>query len=289
MAYACLMVPAQKWFPNRIGFASGVIIAGFGIGGFVMSPIETKFTNPRNLKTDDDDYFDDSELLDRIPYLFLILGAGCGVVQLLGSFFIAGPASLESQEESEHKKTIVKTESEVRLTICQTCMSPMVQIMFITMFLNGVWLQVMSGLFKAYGEKFIKDDLFLAVTDSMGAVSNTISRVIWGYVVDKLAYQKSMLILCTIGSFFIWTLPLIRLWAEKYVFLLWIFIMFSCLGGTYALIPYCLHRCYGSYNFGVAYGVVQGALLNGEEVLTNLEKRFFHVPFQYEQNSFHYK
>lgn len=38
MIYAVILATAQKWFPNRAGFASGVVITANGLCGFLISP-----------------------------------------------------------------------------------------------------------------------------------------------------------------------------------------------------------------------------------------------------------
>lgn len=39
MAYSVILATAQKWFPDRTGFASGVIIASNGLCGFFIAPL----------------------------------------------------------------------------------------------------------------------------------------------------------------------------------------------------------------------------------------------------------
>lgn len=37
--------------------------------------------------------------------------------------------------------------------------------------------------------------------------------------------------------------------------------MFTCVGSTFTLIPYSLHKCFGSQNFGIIYGCAQLGLV----------------------------
>ncbi len=39
MIYAVVLATAQKWFPHKTGFASGVVITANGLCGFILSPI----------------------------------------------------------------------------------------------------------------------------------------------------------------------------------------------------------------------------------------------------------
>jgi OFA family oxalate/formate antiporter-like MFS transporter len=48
----------QGWgfFPDKPGFASGLIISGFGGGGLLFNNLTTKIINPHNYHTDDERY-----------------------------------------------------------------------------------------------------------------------------------------------------------------------------------------------------------------------------------------
>ena len=39
MIYAVVLATAQKWFPHKTGFASGVVITANGLCGFILSPV----------------------------------------------------------------------------------------------------------------------------------------------------------------------------------------------------------------------------------------------------------
>ncbi|VDP83902.1 unnamed protein product [Echinostoma caproni] len=52
--YSVTMSAAGMWFPNHRGLVVGLIIGGFGAGGTLFTPIQTRFINPRNLKVDNE-------------------------------------------------------------------------------------------------------------------------------------------------------------------------------------------------------------------------------------------
>ena len=68
-----------------------MITAGFGLGAFAISPLQTKFINPDNLKVDSQGFFTQRELLERVPEMFLLLSFIFAVLQLLALIFIAEP------------------------------------------------------------------------------------------------------------------------------------------------------------------------------------------------------
>ncbi len=46
MAYTAPVINGWNWFPNRKGLVTGVIVAGFGSGGFIFNRVGSKLINP---------------------------------------------------------------------------------------------------------------------------------------------------------------------------------------------------------------------------------------------------
>lgn len=98
ISFICPVACAVKWFPKWKGLATGIISCGFASGGVVMPFVQTLFVNPHNLKPDimtgghsQEKYFFQPELLNRVPYLFLIMGGICALFQFIGSLFLVNP------------------------------------------------------------------------------------------------------------------------------------------------------------------------------------------------------
>lgn len=297
VAYNCVLIQCQKWLPHRVGLVSGIITAGFGSGAFIISPVQTKFINPENLNVNEEGFFTQTELLERVPQLFLLLAFIFGILQFVGLFFLADPKypnnnenvfhdEKESEDENKEdkesqKRPLLKSRSSITSSHSHTSYglittttaalyltSPTISTkkvltsdtficLFMTLLLNGIWVQTTSGLFKAYGQTFIHDDFFLATVSSFAAATNCLSRIFWGAFADRASYRLTMSIACSLGAALMWTLGLVELINSPILFFIWICAMFSCVGATYSLVPYATHRCFGCENFGVAYGCVQ--------------------------------
>ncbi|XP_052217849.1 uncharacterized protein LOC127835450 isoform X2 [Dreissena polymorpha] len=88
---------AIKCFPTRPSFVAGIILAGYGGGASIFNQVITAFINPDNYSPDlvtkeGDRYFTQPDLLDRVPYSFLVLGGLCFLLQVLGLLCIREPA-----------------------------------------------------------------------------------------------------------------------------------------------------------------------------------------------------
>ena len=81
-----------KFFPGKEGVVTGVVIAGFGIGGFMFTELSSFWINPNGVEprqvsdTDSLDKLYPHDVADNLPRMLrLIAGvcAGCGLICLL--------------------------------------------------------------------------------------------------------------------------------------------------------------------------------------------------------------
>jgi MFS family permease len=272
LAYNCVLIQCQKWFPNNIGMVSGLVTAGFGSGAFLIAPIQTKFINPDNFQVNQQGYFTQTELLERVPHMFLLLAGIFGVLQFVALFFIAEPNESEGEDATSLISGDVLLETDTP-SYRAVVTSSTFYLLFFTLLLNGIWIQTTTGLFKTFGQQFIADDFFLAMVNSMAALTNCFSRVFWGIIADRSSYQTSMGIACAVAAALMWTLSAVKFFAGRVLFLLWICGMFSCIGATFSLLPYAVHHCFGQGNFGIIYGSIQVAL-TFSGIITALSSQF---------------
>lgn len=89
--------------------------------------------------------------------------------------------------------------------------------------------------FKTFGQNDINDDTFTTVVGALGAIANGFSRGPWAYLMDRIGFKPVitiLLILQLVVSFTIGAVNHIR-----YMYLIWVFISFSILGGYFSIFP----------------------------------------------------
>ena len=110
--YATAIGAAQNWFPPaRRGFVGSFVLCGYGFGSLIWVPFQTAFVNPDNVEAVPDPgcdetlrlcdrYFTDPDLLDRIPWMFLLSGAIYAVMGVIAFFLISEPQHQDKAEIS---------------------------------------------------------------------------------------------------------------------------------------------------------------------------------------------
>ena len=132
VAYIGPISCAMRWLPKWKGVATGIVVSGFGLSALIFNTVQTGFINPTNIEPKIVDettnkYFTDPKLLDRVPYVFLILGGAFAVLQFVGAIFLANPVPPEEDivangyrqvpdnDLSEGRK---RSESEDSVSLC---------------------------------------------------------------------------------------------------------------------------------------------------------------------------
>ncbi|CAI5440789.1 unnamed protein product [Caenorhabditis angaria] len=256
IAYSSILPTAQRWLPDNVGLAGGVIIGGYGCGAFILSPLQTTFINPLDYRVNDEGYFTQEDLLERVPSVFLVMAMFFAVLQSIGLIFIGQP----NEEIEIENQSILGNEEEVLIEksrIWPQLKSTTFVVLFASLTCNAVWVQLTSGLYKAYGQQFIDSDLFLSLIGSLSSIFNAGSRIVWGAIADASSYQLSMSIVCTMGALLAFCLPVVKYVASDLLFLLVVCLIFSCIGGTFSIFPYITHKCFSKDNFSVMYGFLQ--------------------------------
>ena len=95
LGYVTPFYSAMQWLPQHTGLAIGLVMMGMGGASFVYIPLQTSFINPSDQDPHyqpdahlDFFYFTQPDILDRVPYMFIILGVIYGTIQLITIPFI---------------------------------------------------------------------------------------------------------------------------------------------------------------------------------------------------------
>jgi len=277
LAYAPPMGVAMKWYPRKKGLVNGIIVGGFGMGAFIFNTVQTTYLNPLNFSPREDGYFsaDQSEILDRVPSVFLLLGSIYTVMQLVAVFLISSPKEedlagnipLVSQSEEQEEDVLYQTgssanspvtgpqELEINIKPGDIVKTREFWILWVTFVLNTQAVGYINSMYKAFGQTFIQDDHFLAVVGAFAAIFNSGGRVLWGHLCDVFSYRMCMIMVTSLISLLFSTLYLTE-FGQKATFAIWIWAIFFSFCGNFVLLPTATAQCFGTKNSSKNYGLV---------------------------------
>jgi len=278
LAYAPPMGVAMKWYPRKKGLVNGIIVGGFGMGAFIFNTVQTTYLNPLNLSPEEDGYFSarQSQILDRVPSVFLLLGSIYTAMQLVAVFLITSPDEedltgnipLVSQTEEQEEDVLYQTGSAASSPVPNIQADEEINIkpgdivktrefwtLWITFVLNTQAVGYINSMYKAFGQTFIKDDHFLAVVGAFAAIFNSGGRVLWGHLCDVFGYKTCMVMVTSLISLLFSTLYFTE-FGQKATFAIWIWAIFFSFCGNFVLLPTATAQCFGTKNSSKNYGLV---------------------------------
>ena len=285
LAYAPPLGVAMKWFPRSKGLVNGVIVGGFGLGAFIFNQIQTAYLNPLNHKLDDHgEFFTDERILQRVPSLFLLLGALYAIIQALSILLIRPPPESDvvsmlplmsnsngNDQEEEASSLLVGIDEEGEDLELNNS-SPGVQvaqphqvheshlenvkpgqivkskefwILWLTFFFNTQAIGYINSMYKAYGQTYVHDDHFLSIVGALAAIFNASGRVFWGNMCDAYGYRLCMGIGSLAMSVFFFTFRFME-FGGKPLFAMWVWGIFFCFCANFVLLPTASAMSFGT-------------------------------------------
>ena len=229
MIYAPILSTAQKWFPKRTGFASGIVITANGICGLIMAPVSKTLLEAGG------------------PQLaFLTVGLLIGLSWILGSLFIKKP------EEETKEEILVSYGEKHQYTSAEMVRTRKFYYLLCTM---------MCGLMAYYLTSPLSQTLqtdrgvsaALAVGSVMaGSILNAGMRLLLPSLSDKIGRIrciKGVILLSMAAMVFLVT-------GQKVLTTLAVILIYGCFGGIMGSFPSLSSSIFGLKHSGQNYGIV---------------------------------
>ncbi|XP_076340778.1 apicoplast pyruvate carrier 1-like [Tachypleus tridentatus] len=108
-AYGQLIVTSMEWFPEKKSIVIGILTSGYAATPLLMNNVQTFFVNPNNLEPASDGYFDDPDVLDTVPSVFLLMAGVHGCFLFVGLLLYSEPKSREVENSDEPEAVDLET------------------------------------------------------------------------------------------------------------------------------------------------------------------------------------
>lgn len=216
----------MKWFPDKKGMAGGLTAAGFGSGAIILAPVANSLIDKYGIST-----------------TFKIMGASLFLVIIIASFVIkeapivenAGQVSVDSSDKTWNE--MVK-EGKFWLLWAIYVLAALAGMMVIAHAANI-----------ATEYELAKPALIVMVVD----LSNTLGRIAWGSISDKLGRYKTVILMfvaSAIGLVLVYLNPQLGAWSA----VVGLVLVASSFGGLLGSYPGITADNWGSKNAGSNYG-----------------------------------
>ena len=235
--YSTTIACAQKWYPHKKGLVTGIIVAALGLGGVVFTPIAEKLIV----------FFGGTGVGEL--YAFRVFSAIFLAVCTTGSLFLKNPPSGWMLDSSASKTAAAKTENDYMPK--EMLKTPQFYLLTATFM-----LACMGGLMMIGFAKPIAVAKGLEATATIGVLAitmfNSVGRLIWGMVSDKLGRINTIFILLSGTA----ALSLLVNAANGY----WVYVLIAFIGffygGFLSNFPSLTADLFGAKHMATNYGIV---------------------------------
>ncbi|PWA05527.1 L-lactate MFS transporter [Flavobacterium laiguense] len=216
-----------KWFPDRPGLASGIIIMSFALGSLLAS----FFIGP---------LYDSMGLSSA----FSTLGIGYGICMLLSALYLANPINLATDYHAHVDLTPRQILSDKRFIA-----------LWLLLFLNvcgGIAIISKAAILgkEMIGMTATQATIFVAII----GLFNGLGRLFWSSISDKIGCWPTFMIFIGINVVCFALIPSFS--TNKASFQTLTFIIIAGYGAGFATMPSFVKEFFGSENYGQVFGYV---------------------------------
>ncbi|WP_044936476.1 MFS transporter [Pseudobutyrivibrio sp. LB2011] len=179
-SYNAVMGSVTKWFPDKKGLISGILLMGFGIGAFIIGKVYAALLSSYGWRVE-----------------FKALGIIVFAVIFIGAFIVRKPTAEEQKVYAVEDKETKKNTSEDFTTIEMVS-----KVSFWLYFVYAILLSAAALALIAQASGIVTETAPALAAGSIAtivgliSVFNGIGRVIFGGLYDKLGQKKTMLLNC---------------------------------------------------------------------------------------------
>jgi len=236
--YSCAVVNTVKWFPDKRGLAAGLTMAGSGVGVIVLAPFGTYLMQSYGVLA-----------------TFQIFGAIFVTLVLIAAYFAKTPPAdyrpAGWTPPAPNASSSISTGDKTWREMMSDPIFYVVWIMFVACAISGLMI---IGHAATIGVEAVKlTPAVAAVAVSFLGFSNTIGRILWGWISDHLGRYATMTIMFVISGA---GMLLIGSASTFISFVIAIVAISSCFGGFFALFPPITGDMFGMKNFGTNWGIL---------------------------------
>jgi MFS transporter, OFA family, oxalate/formate antiporter len=249
LGYVTPVATVSRWFPDKKGFATGLVVMGFGFGALVMS----KIIGPVLMQVTG----------GNLTMIFSYIGIIMAAAIFFGSFIKNPPEGYVPEGYTPPASEYVITKTALEATVMDCILSPQWLLMWFVFFVN-----ITAGImFIGFQSPMLQDILGRsrpgmdgqalaaagATLIAASSMCNGLGRFFWGWLSDRLGrIQTFRIILATQIIVFI----MLHYVNSPVVFSLLVCYVLLCYGGGFGTMPSFVLDVFGPRLMPVVYGAI---------------------------------
>ncbi|MDD2191653.1 MAG: OFA family MFS transporter [Bacteroidales bacterium] len=247
LAYVVPVATVSRWFTEKQGLATGMVVMGFGLGALVMS----KLLAPLFLCLSNYD----------LSKTFLYIGLTLIVLLPFSAFFLKLPPSEKevrnaksSLDSSPYKFIFSRSFTVLWLVFMINIVAGMIFISFQSPLLQDILKLRMPSSTDFSDPKLIASlSVSGASLIAISSVFNGLGRFFWGGVSDKIGRITTFRILLALQAIIFIGLIFI---SHPVLFVIFVCIILLCYGGGFGIMPSLINDAYGKKLMPAIYGAI---------------------------------
>ena len=246
--YVTPVATAAKWFPDRKGLVTGIVVMGFGVGAFLLS----KGFAPFLVEYTDGD----------LPRVFMGLGVLFALILVPSSLVLSNPPGTP-MERTAPSRSRSESHGGRQVPVRRYLASPEFAIMWVVFFFNiaaGISvISFQSELLQevwGYAQPTLEPATLAAYGATLIAVSslfNGVGRLFWGLLSDRLGRVQVFRVL--LASQMV-VFGLLMTEENPWIFSALVCYVLLCFGGGFATMPSFVLDVFGARRMSAVYGAI---------------------------------
>ena len=234
LSYVTPVATAAKWFPDKKGLATGIVVMGFGLGALLMSKIIAPAL--------------DHAFPHQLPSVFAGIGVILGMIGVFASAFLSNPRVITVAAPSpSNARSFLFSKSFVLIWLIFFCniVAGIAMISFQSPLLQDLWKSykpaVSPTALAAYGATLI----------AVSSVFNGLGRFLWGGMSDRMGQLNTFRLMLSTQALAFIALMFTR---DPWLFAAIICYILLCYGGGFGVMPSFILNTFGPDKMAILYG-----------------------------------
>ena len=238
--YACTVANTVKWFPDKRGLASGVVVAGFGSGAVLLAPLATAMIQSYGV-------------LDTFKYLG---GAYLVIISIAAQFVHVAPPGYkpEGWQPLAVSTSAATAPAGIDKNWKEMLRDPVFYVLWGIYTAGAISGLMIIGHAAPIGQELVKlTPQTAALALGCLAAANTFGRLFWGWASDRIGRYPACMAMYVILAFTMFSIGSISTFVP---FVAALVSVGFCFGGLMGIFPSITADMFGAKNLGMNYAIM---------------------------------